>query len=247
MLTMLGFIMVGFLAQLVDGSLGMSYGTLSMSLLLSLGVAPVSANSSVHLSKILTGGASGLSHWWLGNVEKRLFVQLALFGMAGSVAGVLLLKLLPHAALKPLVAFYLLLIGCNILRQTLLAHKPVRFPVAVPLIGAVGGFVDGVGGGGWGPVVTSTLLANGHPPQKSIGSGNLAEVFVSGAVIASFLFNFSALAVDYRIAGGLILGGVLAAPIAARLTGKLPVRSLRWAIGVLVILLSLNTLIGSLT
>jgi uncharacterized membrane protein YfcA len=152
------FIIIGFFAQMINGSLGMSYGTLSVTFLLALGVPPVIASTSVHISKAVTGYASGISHWKLKNVDKSLALKLTISGVAGGIVGALVLSFLPEAFLKPVIAIYLLLTGLSIFWRAIQKSDAKRKRLPVLPLGAFGGFIDAVGGGGWGPVVTSTLL-----------------------------------------------------------------------------------------
>lgn len=243
--TLIIFVLVGFFAQMVDGALGMSYGTLSVSFLLVMGIPPISASSSVHISKVLTGGVSGYSHWRLGNVDNRLFIRLLVSGVAGGIVGAMLLSELPGHIMRPFIAGYLLLVGLHILwrsmRQQILQQRAVHI---LPL-GAAGGLIDAVGGGGWGPIVTSTLLANGHHPRYSIGSVSFAEAFVATAISVTFLLKATELAMDWHIVTGLVIGGVVAAPLAAKLCGKLPTQVLMVAVALLIVGLSSFMLIGS--
>jgi hypothetical protein len=244
-ITIVVFIMIGFFAQMINGSLGMSYGTLSVTFLLALGIPPVPASSSVHISKALTGGVSGVSHWRLGNIDYALTKGLLISGVSGGIAGALVLTVLPEGILKPFIAVYLLLTGLSILAKSvggkIIQQKHVRI---LPL-GAAGGFIDAVGGGGWGPIVTGTLLANGQDPHKSIGSVSFAEAFVATAISVTLLFKVTTLALDWQIVAGLIIGGVIAAPLAAKLCGKLPVHRLMVAVGLLVVVLNAGLLWSS--
>lgn len=240
------FVLIGFFAQLINGALGMSYGTISVTFLLSLGVPPVLASTSVHISKATTGFVSGFSHWKLGNVDKKLTAKLLISGVFGAIIGAFVLLLLPEGILKPVISIYLMFTGLNILwhafRKALLKTK--QLPL-LPL-GAIGGFVDAVGGGGWGPVVTSTLLSNGYEPHSSIGSVSLAEAFVASAVVVVLMFRVSLAALSWQITLGLMLGGIVAAPLAAILCERLPTKSLMAAVGLLVLILSSSMLWVSL-
>ncbi len=244
--TLVAFVLIGFFAQMINGSLGMSYGTLSVAFLLAIGIHPVPASSSVHIAKALTGYVSGIAHWRLGNVERQLFVQLLVSGVAGGITGAIFLTELPGSILRPIIATYLLVTGLGILWQVVGKRTRRARKVHVLSLGAVGGFVDAVGGGGWGPVVTTTLLANGHIPHKSIGSVSFAEAFVATAVSTTLLPRVTSMDLDWQIAAGLIIGGVLAAPLAAQLCGKIPVKSLMVGVGLLVVALSATMLVSGL-
>jgi uncharacterized membrane protein YfcA len=236
-------ILIGFCAQMIDGTLGMGFGVISSSFLLISGVPPAVASSSVHLSKVLTNGVSGLSHWRFGNVDHYLLRRLLPAGVVGGVLGALLISTMPHGIAKPFVAVYLFLTGLMILwrafRHQAFQDKPAR--VGLLGLGAVGGFLDAIGGGGWGPVVTSTLLSRGTHPRLAIGSGNTAEFFVALAIFITFSSRIS-LADQGEIILGLIIGGVLAAPLAAYMSGRLPARAMMVAVGLLIIILSIGIL-----
>ncbi|NVO32294.1 TSUP family transporter [Hymenobacter lapidiphilus] len=235
------FVAVGFLAQLIDGLMGMGYGVVSAISLMSLGMSPVSVSASIHTAEVFASGASGYHHYRYGNVNKHLFRVLLLPGIAGSVAGALLLAHYgEHYAnwIKPLLAVYLLILGWRILSKALRRQREKRRRVKYAgwLAGA-GGFLDSFGGGGWGPLVTSTLIANGRTPQYVIGTVSLVEFFVAFA--SAFTF-FTLIGISHwQIVAGLIVGGVAAAPIAAKLAGRIPVRWMFLGVGMMVILWSL--------
>lgn len=236
------YILVGFLAQLIDGALGMAYGVSSTTFLLSTGVSPAAASASVHLAEVFTTFASGVSHWRLGNVDRRLFGRLVIPGIIGGVTGAYLLSNIPGDTIKPLVSLYLMLMGARIVYKALRASPKAReaFQHLVPL-GVVGGFFDAIGGGGWGPIVTTTLVARGNDPRTTIGSVNTAEFFVTFAEALTFILAISVADFGLVILG-LIIGGVLAAPLAAVICRKLTPRKLMVIVGVLIILLSLRTI-----
>ncbi|MBF9239447.1 TSUP family transporter [Hymenobacter sp. BT683] len=238
------FVAVGFVAQLIDGLLGMGYGVVSAISLMSLGLNPAAVSASIHTAEMFASGASGYQHYRFGNVNKRLFKALLLPGVAGSVSGALLLSYFGEQYanwIKPLLAFYLLLLGLRILSKALRRQRERRRKVknAGWLAGA-GGFLDSFGGGGWGPLVTSTLIANGRTPQYVIGTVSLVEFFVT---FASALTFFSILGISHwQIVAGLIVGGVAAAPLAAKLSGRIPTRWMFVGVGLMVIGWSLWTL-----
>jgi uncharacterized membrane protein YfcA len=234
---------VGFLAQLIDGTLGMAYGTVSTAFLLSLGLPPAIASASVHTAEVFTSGVSGLFHLRFGNVDRGLFRRLVVPGVLGGMLGAYVLTAVPASRIRSIVAAYLLGMGGVILWRTLRRPPsgPLRPGAGVPLLGFVGGFLDAVGGGGWGPIVTSTLVARGNHPRQTVGSVNLAEFFVTVAQSATFL---AILGLTHgRIVLGLIAGGVMAAPVAAYLARRLPTRLLMGLVGVLIIVLSLRVLV----
>jgi uncharacterized membrane protein YfcA len=230
---------VGFIAQIIDGALGMAYGVTSTSVLLSLGIPPASASASVHTSEVFTTLTSGLSHLKLKNVDKNLFKKLLIPGMIGGALGAYILTFVPTKIIKPLAGIYLLIMGILILRK-LFQRKKTKLKTNITLLGGIGGFLDAVGGGGWGPVVTSTLVARGDKPRLTIGSVNLAEFFVTLTEAATF---FSLIGIAYwEIILGLIIGGVIAAPFAAYTCKKLPSRTLLAIVGTVIIVLSIRNL-----
>ncbi|MEJ7663997.1 MAG: TSUP family transporter [Hymenobacter sp.] len=235
------FVAVGFGAQLIDGMLGMGYGVVSAISLMSLGLNPVAVSASIHTAEMFTSGASGYHHYQFGNVNKRLFKVLLLPGIAGSVGGALLLSYfgVEYANyIKPLLAVYLLILGIRIITKALSKQPQVRRKVknAGWLAGA-GGFLDSFGGGGWGPLVTSTLIANGRTPNFVIGTVSLVEFFVTFASALTF-FSMGGLS-HWQIVAGLIVGGVAAAPLAARLAGRIPTRLMFIGVGLIVVVWSL--------
>jgi hypothetical protein len=233
------FIFVGFIAQLIDGTLGMGYGVTSTSFLLSLGLPPVTASASVHASEIVTTATSGIFHLRFGNVKKDLVLRLLIPGVIGGVTGAYVLTEAPVAYLKPIVTVYLLLMGSIIIYKAFHQMEGEPHTPLIPL-GLIGGFFDAIGGGGWGPIVTTTLVARGGQPRYVVGSVNLAEFFVT--VSESVMFFLTIGFMHWHIIIGLMIGGVAAAPIAAGLAKKLPVKTFMILVGILIILLSLRTL-----
>jgi uncharacterized protein len=233
---------VGLLAQLVDGALGMAYGITSTSFLLSVGVPPAAASASVHLAEVFTTGLSGLSHWRLGNVNKSLFKRLLIPGVAGGVVGAYLITSLDGKVLRPWISGYLLLMGLYILvkafRRIVVKTEPPTFVAPLALLG---GFVDAVGGGGWGPVVATTLLGSGHEPRRTIGSVNAAEFFI--AMASGFSLAVLGDFTVWTTIAGLIFGGMFAAPLAAVLTRYAPTKLLMVIVGLLITGLSIHNLI----
>jgi len=241
-LDFLGFFIVGFLAQVIDGALGMAYGVSSNSFLLGLGVPPAAASASVHTAEVFTTAVSGLSHWRLGNVDKEIIKRLAVMGVVGGVLGAYVLSNIDGGAIRPWITIYLLAMGIRILFK---AFRPANgiskvLRQRLPILGLFGGFLDAIGGGGWGPVVTTTMLANGEPPRKTIGSVNLTEFFVTFAEAVTFLLTLGTC--DWPVVVGLLLGGGLAAPVGAFLTKKIPTRTMLLIVGLVVIFLQLRTL-----
>ena len=236
------FAAVGFAAQLVDGALGMAYGITATTVLLSMGVMPAVASASVHAAEVFTTGVSGMAHWRFGNIDRDLFWRLALPGMVGGATGAMLLSTLPGEEIRPLVSLYLLAMGVVILRRALRPRSEVDTkPKSPQLLGLIGGFLDASGGGGWGPMVASTLLSNGAPPRYAIGTVSAAEFFVTTVVSATFVMTVGLEL--WPIIAGLILGGALAAPFAAYATQKLPDRPLMILVAMVVILLGIRNIL----
>lgn len=237
------FIVIGFAAQLIDGLLGMGYGVVTAISLMSLNMSPAAVSASIHTAEMFASGASGYSHYRLGNVNRRLFRALLVPGVLGAISGALLLSYFGEhyaAWVKPTLAVYLLLLGLRILRQAFRKPGPPRPVRHIGWLAGAGGFLDSFGGGGWGPLVTSTLLMRGRTPQYVIGSVSLTEFFVT---FASALTFFATLGFSHwQVVLGLIIGGVTAAPLAARLAGRLPVRWMFMGVGLMVIVWSLWTL-----
>ncbi|HPD42264.1 MAG TPA: sulfite exporter TauE/SafE family protein [Anaerolineae bacterium] len=243
--TILLYALVGFVAQMIDGALGMAYGVSSNTFLLSMGVPPAIASASVHIAEMFTTGISGLSHFRLGNVDAEVFKRLIVPGVLGGVLGAYVLTTLPSDVIKPLVSLYLLIMGVRIL---LMAWKKLEVHDREPAhwfipLGLAGGFLDAIGGGGWGPIVTTTLVASGRLPHKMIGSVNASEFFVTLAESVTFILTLgTAISQHWQSVLGLLSGGIIAAPLAAYVCRKLPTRVLLVLVGAVIILLSLRTL-----
>ena len=234
------FVVVGFVAQMVDGAVGMAYGLVATSVLISMGTPPPVASASIHAAEVFTTGASGFAHWRAGNVDRRLVARLALPGAAGGIAGALTASWLPADIIRPAVALYLAAMGVVILRRALRASPPAAPPRNVVSLGLAGGFLDAAGGGGWGSLVASTLIGKGNVPRLAIGSTNAAEFFVTAAIAFAF---FTAIGLElWPVIAGLVAGGVLAAPLAAWVTRRLPARPLMGVVGIMLVLLSLRSL-----
>ncbi|MDN5570030.1 MAG: sulfite exporter TauE/SafE family protein [Propionibacteriaceae bacterium] len=243
--------LVGFAAQLVDGALGMGYGATSSSFLLVAGLTPVMASATVHLAEVGTNVASGVSHWRLGNVDWRLVGRIGVPGAVGAILGATVLAQLSTEAARPLMAMILGGLGMYIMlryifRPPRVAHarrSPHRKRFLVPL-GLVGGFVDASGGGGWGPISTTTLLSAGKTaPRTVIGSVDTSEFLVSAAASIAFLVNLGVMGIQWELVLALLIGGVIAAPIAAWLVSRIPARIMGIAVGGLIIMTNLRTLL----
>lgn len=236
---------VGLLAQIVDGALGMAYGITSTSFLLATGSSPAVASAAVHIAEVFTTGVSGIAHIKLGNVNKSLFLRLLLPGMGGAIAGAWLLSRVDGDTMKPWVSAYLLLMGLYVISKIFRKIKPRRDePRHVAKLGLLGGFVDAVGGGGWGPVVTTTLVGTGHDPRMTIGSVNLAEFFLT--FVSAIAFAVLVGEQPWPTVAGLVVGGLFAAPFAAYLTSRLSTRSLLILVGSVISLISTYNLARAL-
>lgn len=236
----------GFAAQLVDGALGMGYGVTCTTILLSLGVNLPVISGSIHTAEMFSSGISGYSHYRFGNVNKKLFSALLIPGVIGAIIGaVALSKLGTQYAdyVRPVLAAYTFFLGLRILLNVFRKNKPKKVKRVGWLAGA-GGFLDSFGGGGWGPLVTSTLISKGRTPKYVIGSVSLSEFFVT---LASAVTFFTMLGISHwQVIMGLVIGGLIAAPLAARLAGKLPLKTMFIGVGALVIFWSLRILLKSL-
>lgn len=228
---------VGFFAQAVDGALGMAYGVTATTFLLSTGASPAAASASVHIAEIFTTGFSGVSHLKFGNVNRQLFLRLLVPGMLGAVLGAIVITQIDGRILRPYVTAYLLLMGLYILSKAFRRWRARSGePRHVGKLAAFGGFVDAAGGGGWGPVVTSTLVGSGHDPRTTIGSVNFAEFFITVATAASFSLLVGPS--TWVLVAGLVIGGLFAAPFAALLCRRLRARTLLILVGTLITALS---------
>ncbi len=227
---LLPFMLIGFAAQLVDGALGMAFGVISSTLLISIGVPPAAASAGVHVVESFTTGVSGISHVLHRNVRWHLFLRLVIPGVIGGVAGAYLLTQIDASIARPFVLIYLAGIGIYLLWRGFHRWPGDRQPRIVAPLGLVGGFLDATGGGGWGPVVSSNLLVQGANPRHVIGSVNAAEFFLTIAISATFIthLGFDAFTVATT---GLLIGGVAAAPLGAWLAKKVPPRPLLIIVG----------------
>lgn len=228
---------VGFFAQMIDGALGMAYGITATTFLLSAGASPAAASASVHIAEVFTTGLSGISHVKLGNVNKSLFLRLLLPGIIGAILGAVLITQFDGEVLKPFISAYLLLMGLYILSKAYRHVKQRKEPKHIAKLALFGGFVDAAGGGGWGPVVTSSLLGSGSDPRTTIGSVNLAEFFLTITSATSFIL-LAGEPSTWMMVAGLVFGGLFAAPFAALLCKKLPARTLLTIVGCLITLIS---------
>ena len=231
------FVLVGLAAQLIDGALGMAFGLVSSSVLLSMGVPPAAVSASVHTAEVFTTGASGASHLAMRNVDKRLFLRLALPGMVGGAIGAYVLTQLPGDVIRPFIYAYLLILSIVILLRAAGRLMPKGEVRRVPVLGFFAGLLDATGGGGWGPVATSTLLARGGTARTTIGTVNAAEFLVTVSISVTFFLTMGLQHLDVIL--GLLVGGMIAAPLAALFVKHVRERWVLLAVGLLVMAISL--------
>jgi uncharacterized membrane protein YfcA len=233
---------IGFIAQLVDGALGMAYGVLSNTAILTMGVPPAQASALVHTAEIFTTGASAASHIYHRNVDWRIVAHLGVTGVLGAVLGAWILSNIDVTAARWFVYGYLLVVGLYILWKSIRITLRPRAPASwtAPL-GFLGGFLDATGGGGWGPVTTSTLIGSGHAPRQTVGSVNTTEFFVTIAAATTFFVELGASPLQHLVP--LVLGGVLAAPFGGWVVKHVPARALMIGVGILIVTLSLIQLL----
>lgn len=237
--TFFWFLLAGFLAQLVDGALGMAYGVTSNTVLLSFGLSPRLASTAVHASEIFTTGISGLSHIKFGNFDRTLFLKLLIPGViSASVGAYLLGNIIDGNLIKPYINLYLMVLGIIILIKALKpnTNKKGNLKYAT-LYATIGGFLDSIGGGGWGPIVTSNLIRQGNTPKIIIGTVNTVEFFVT-FFSAGILIYFTGIQ-SWQIILGLILGGTLAAPLGAYMTKRISAKNLMIIVSIVIIITSL--------
>lgn len=235
----LPFILIGFVAQAIDGALGMAFGVITNTLLVGvMGVPPAQASARVHVVETFTTAISGVSHLLHGNVDKKLFFRLLIPGVIGGASGAYLLTQLDGAAVKPFILIYLIGIGIWLLIRGLFYPPTIKKPSIVEPLGLIGGFLDAAGGGGWGPVVTSNLIVQGAEPRKVIGTVNSVEFFLTLTVSATFIYHLGLA----DIAGatlGLLIGGVVAAPFGAIMAKRIPTKTMLILVGTVLTITSL--------
>jgi len=242
-------LLTGFLAEIVAGSMGMGYGVICTTILLMLNVPPPVVSASIHSAESFTTAAGSISHFKLGNVNKKLIKALALPAIIGAVIGALLLSYVgeKYAAItKPFIAAYTLYLGVRILTNVFKSkeRKIEKKKTNIPLLGLVGGFIDSFGGGGWGPLVTGTFIKNGRTPRYVVGSSTVAKFILTVTSAVTFIFTIGIH--HWNIVAGLLIGGIITAPFSAMLTSRLPVRKMFLVVGVLVIVMSLITICKAL-
>jgi uncharacterized membrane protein YfcA len=239
------FALVGSTAQLIDGSLGMGFGLTSSTLLVTLGASAAVASAAVHFAEIGTTLASGVSHWHAENIDKKILFRLAIPGGIGAFLGATFLSVIDLSSSKIFISTLLLFLGFLLLYRNVFKSQgqvnmvEITNPNFLTYLGFTGGFVDASGGGGWGPIVTPTLITTtATEPRKVIGTVSAAEFVVALSASTGFLLQIGRIDIDWGIVGGLALGGVIAAPIAARLVGKLPARQLGIVVALAIIALN---------
>ncbi len=243
---LLPFIAVGFAAQMVDGALGMAFGIINSTLLVSfLGVPPAHASAMVHAVETFTTAASGASHVLHRNINWRLFFRLVIPGMIGGALGAYVLSNIDASAAKPFVMAYLTSIGLYLLYRAWRGAVEPREPKIIEPLGLAGGFLDAAGGGGWGPVVTSNLLVQGASPRTTIGTVNTSEFFLTATISATFIATLGFAAFTFQTLG-ILIGGLIAAPFGGFLAKRVPARPLMAMVGVLLTLTSAYTVYRAL-
>lgn len=238
-------LLIGFGAEVIAGSMGMGYGVICTSLLLILNVPPPVVSASIHSAESFTSAAGTISHWQLGNVNKKLVKALAVPAVIGAVIGALLLSYVGERyakITKPFIAVYTIYLGIKILQNAFKKKEAnqQKKKSNITLLGMVGGFIDSFGGGGWGPLVTGTFIKNGHTPRFVIGSSTFAKCILTVASAITFIFTIGIQ--HWNIVAGLLIGGIVTAPFSAMLTAKLPAKKMFVAVGVLVIFCGLVTI-----
>ncbi|MBB6272114.1 hypothetical protein HDF26_002571 [Pedobacter cryoconitis] len=239
------FLAGGFIFAMVDGAIGMSYGVTSTAFSLSMGIPPASASMGVHLSEVLSNGIAGWMHYRMGNINWKLFKLLIIPGILGAVTGAYLLSSLEHYGtyIKPFISLYTLILGGVILSKAFnVAKKRVGGKIKkITLLGLFGGFIDAVGGGGWGSIVLSSLIAGGRNARFSLGTVKLTRFFI--ALMSSLTFITMLKSAHWEAVAGLVIGSALAAPIAAKVSNRISVKSIMVAVGIIVIAVSLRSII----
>lgn len=237
------FVFVGFIAQLIDGALGMAYGATCSSLMMSVGVPPAYATAGVHTAKVFTAGVSGLSHIFLGNIDKNMFFRIVITGVIGSMIGAYVIsEVIDGEFIKPYISVYLVFLGIMIFLKAFKAKPAIPVNKNLGILGLYGGFFDAIGGGGWGPLVTSNLLSKGNPAKQTIGTVNTAEFFV--AFFSTGIFMLFVDTKAWQLIAALIIGGIFAAPLGAYLVKFIPQKILMIVVAVVVILVSLINVVG---
>ena len=238
-------LLIGFGAEIVAGSMGMGYGVICTSLLLIMNVPPAVVSASIHSAEAFTSAAGTVSHWQLGNINKKLARALALPAIIGAVAGALLLTYVGHRyekITKPFIAAYTIYLGIKILQNAFKkkGENGKKKKSNIMALGLIGGFIDSFGGGGWGPLVTGTFIKNGHTPRFVIGSSTFAKCILTVASAITFIFTIGIH--HWNVVAGLLIGGIVTAPFSAMLTAKLPTKKMFITVGIVVIVCGLITI-----
>jgi uncharacterized protein len=235
---------VGFTAQLIDGCVGMGYGISASSILATLGVPPAITSATVHAAEMVTAAVSGASHAWFRNINRQIFFSLLLPGVIGGVLGAHLLARVPAHTVRPFVWTYLLATSLVVLSRALLRRGALKVGAQGPLLGLIAGFLDAIGGGGWGTIVTSTMVARGVTPRYAIGTSNAVVCFVALATSLTLWVQLGTMRYDMVLA--LLVGGALAAPLSAWVTHHVPQRTAAAAVGLAVFALGATGLYTAL-
>jgi uncharacterized protein len=238
-------LLVGFSAEIVAGSMGMGYGVICTTILLILNVPPPVISASIHSAESFTSAAGSISHWQLGNINKKLVKALAIPAIIGAIIGALALTYVGERyakATKPFIAVYSMYLGIRILQNAFAKKEQYakKKKTNITVLGLIGGFIDSFGGGGWGPLVTGTFIKNGHTPRYVIGSSTFAKCILTVASAITFIFTIGIH--HWNIVAGLLIGGIITAPFSAMLTAKLPTKKMFVAVGIVVIFCSLITI-----
>jgi uncharacterized membrane protein YfcA len=242
-------LLVGFLAEIVAGSMGMGYGVICTTILLILNVSPPIISASIHSAESFTTAAGTISHYKLGNVNKKLTKLLAIPAIIGAIIGALALSYIGERyakMTKPVLAAYTMYLGIRILKNAFGKKKlnGIKKKTNIPVLALIGGFIDSFGGGGWGPLVTGTFIKNGRTPRYVIGSSTVAKFILTFVSAITFIFTIGIH--HWNIVAGLLIGGIITAPFSAMLTTKLPVKKMFVAVGIVVIAMSLITMYRSI-
>ncbi len=238
-------LLVGFAAEVVAGSMGMGYGVICTTILLILNVSPPVISASIHSAESFTSAAGSISHWQLGNINKKLARALAIPAIIGAVIGALLLSYVGERyakITKPFIAVYTMYLGIRILQNAFKKQEinQKKKATKITVLALIGGFIDSFGGGGWGPLVTGTFIKNGHTPRYVIGSSTFAKCILTVASAITFIFTIGIQ--HWNIVAGLLIGGIVTAPFSAMLTARLPAKKMFTAVGIVVICCSLITI-----
>jgi uncharacterized membrane protein YfcA len=236
---------IGFGAQMIDGCIGMGYGIFSSTILSTFGIPPAVTSATVHAAEFVTAGVSSASHAWFRNIDRKIFLSLLIPGVIGGTLGAIVLAHVPVHIVRPFVWFYLLVTSLVVLTRVILNRPTLQLKPQGPGLGAIAGFLDAIGGGGWGTIVTSTMIARGVPPRYAIGTANAVVFFVALTISVSLWLQLKETRFDIVLA--LLIGGASAAPVAAYVTRHMPRRAATVAVGLILFLVGANGLFRTLT